>query len=418
MPPIKLRDSAPKRTLDDIFSEPDDLGLLSVKPKASSSGPIELAKFEEINSFFKAHGREPLSSGDLSEKTLSRRLASFRKNKELSQALIPLDRHDLLVDLNNPESDAGFSLSSPQDDRDFEIDESASSLEDILNSDSFSVFDEGDDSIFDLTHVHAVDDRATPDEIAQRKPCNDFRRFEKLFNDVREGIKSKSLKVTRFKQASQISQGDFFILQGVICFIDEVGETRETKNGHFDARLRVIFDNGTESNLLLRSLGKALHLDGTGRRVIPDPSTVEDAFNNVTHKDKLSGQIYFLRSLTNNAQLKAIPNLIKIGFTSGTVEDRVKNAEKDPTFLEAPVKILGAMDCYNLNPNKFETLIHGFLHAQRIQMKLVSMDGSSYQPKEWFSVDFDTAREVARRIIDGTIVNYRMDNTTARIVHK
>lgn len=416
MPPIKLRDSAPKRTLDDIFSEPDDLDLLNVRAKSTQVASVQQTRFEEINDFFDTHSREPSSRGDLNEKTLARRLASIRASEELSASLKGYDRHELLSESSEVKEE--FFLANPDADNDFQIDESASSLDDILNSDSFRAFDDGDDSIFNMTHVNAVDDRATPDEIAQRKPCNDFRRFEKLFNDVREGIKSKSLKVTRFKQASQISQGDFFILQGVICFIDEVGETRETKNGHFDARLRVIFDNGTESNLLLRSLGKALHLDSTGRRVIPDPSTVEDAFNNVTHKDKLSGQIYFLRSLTDNAQLKAIPNLIKIGFTSGTVEDRVKNAEKDPTFLEAPVKILGALDCYNLNPNKFEILIHGFLHAQRIQMKLVSRDGTSYQPKEWFSVDFDTAREVARRIIDGTIVNYRMDNTTARIVHK
>ena len=41
--------------------------------------------------------------------------------------------------------------------------------------------------------------------------------------------------------------------------------------GRTDARLRVIFDNGTESNLLMRSLQRALHKDEAGRR-ITDPT--------------------------------------------------------------------------------------------------------------------------------------------------
>lgn len=111
-------------------------------------------------------------------------------------------------------------------------------------------------------------------------------------------------------------------------------------------------------------------------------------------------------------------HLIKIGYTEQTVEERTKNAERDIAFLEAPIRILASIECYNLNPNKFESLIHGFLHAQRLQMTLVGKDGKTYSPREWFSVPLDTAREVVRRIIDGSIVHYRMDNTTGRLVGK
>ncbi|MDY0207756.1 MAG: GIY-YIG nuclease family protein, partial [Pseudomonas sp.] len=137
-----------------------------------------------------------------------------------------------------------------------------------------------------------------------------------------------------------------------------------------------------------------------------------------SHKDKRAGQIYFVTTMSDNPALRAIPNLIKIGYTEQTVEERTKNAERDTAFLEAPVKILASMECYNLNPNKFESLIHGFLYAQRLRMTLVGRNGKSYHPNEWFSVSLEDAMEAARRIIDGSIVKYRMDNTTGRLVRK
>ena len=143
-----------------------------------------------------------------------------------------------------------------------------------------------------------------------------------------------------------------------------------------------------------------------------------DAFNNISHKDKRAGQIYFVTTLSNNPALTAVPNRLKIGYTELTVEERTKNAERDIAFLESPVKILASIECYNLNPNKFESLIHGFLHAQRLKMTLTGKDGKTYKPREWFSVPLETAMEVVRRIIDGSIVHYRMNNTTSRLVKK
>jgi len=226
------------------------------------------------------------------------------------------------------------------------------------------------------------------------------------------------VKAARFQQASQVQPGDAFILEGVMCLIDEVGEYREDGDGRYDPRLRLIFENGTESNHLLRSLAKRLYQDPTGRRIIRDAESVVDAFNNVNHKDKRAGQIYFVTTLSDKPALREIPNLLKIGYTELTVDERTKNAERDTAFLEAPVKKLASIECYNLNPNKFETLIHGFLHAQRIKMTLTGRDGKAYHPREWFSVPLDTAREVVKRIIDGSIVQYRMDNTTGRLVKK
>ncbi|MDY0135213.1 MAG: GIY-YIG nuclease family protein, partial [Atribacterota bacterium] len=257
-----------------------------------------------------------------------------------------------------------------------------------------------------------------PDEIAQQTHCADFYKFESIFKDIQAKLKSGELQHVHFQKELQIREGDAFIMEGVLCLVDEVGEYKEDNFGRPNPRLRIIFENGTESNHLLRSFGRRMYKDKTSRRIIQDADSVVDAFNNVSHKDKRAGQIYFVTTMSDNPALRAIPNLIKIGYTEQTVEERTKNAERDTAFLEAPVKILASMECYNLNPNKFETLIHGFLYAQRLRMTLVGRNGKSYHPNEWFSVSLEDAMEAARRIIDGSIVKYRMDNTTGRLVPK
>ena len=419
MASIKLRGKQPRQTLDDIFAGPDEFGLLNVKPKAKTLGRIEEGRFEEINVFIDQNGREPSSEGDLSEKGLARRLASFRRSKELCEALQAMDRHSLLQFDNAQEEEEFELLNLPEEGiPDFEIDHSASSLDDILNSSTFDSLNGGDSSIFEMAHIKPIEERDTPDEIAQRKACADFYQFESLFRDTLKQIQDGTVDVIPFSREYQIEEGDMFIYSGSVVLVDEIGEYQEDEGGRYNPRLRVIYDNGTESNLLLRSLGRGLYKDPHGRRIVRDANSVIDKFNNVSHKDKRAGEIYFVTSLSDNPALKAVPNLLKIGYTEQTVEDRIRNAEKDTTFLEAPVRILGAFECYNLNPHKFETLVHGVLHAQRLQMTLTGKDGKTYHPKEWFSVDLETAKQVVQRIIDGSIVNYRMNNTTGKLVSK
>jgi len=422
-------------TLDDILNGPDEFGLLDVQARrVGRNAPLELTNFEEISAFADVHGRPPSQEGDLSEKLLARRLAGYQTNPALHDTLSPYDRHGLLIvaDAAPANETLGSSPAAVRADsepsgaatdhgpmRKPSMDaEEVTSLDDIFASAEFSELDLGDDSIFDIRHVPAVSDREQPDEIAQRTVCHDFYEFEHIFRDLHEGLKNRSIQTTRFQQSSKVQEGDAFIMEGVLCLIDKIGEHRLDSTGRYDPRLRIIFENGTESNHLLQSLAKRLFADETGRRIVRDPESVVDAFNNISHRDKRAGQIYFVSSLSDNPTLKAIPNLIKIGYTEQTVEERTRNAARDIAFLEAPIKILASIECYNLNPNKFETLIHGFLHAQRLTMTLTGRDGKTYNPREWFSVPLDTAREVVRRIIDGSIVQYRMDNTTNRLVKK
>lgn len=432
MPPIRhsRRKAADRPSLDDIFSGPDEFGLLDVQYKPTSQGaPLEVTNFEAINAFVDQYGRPPSPEGGLTEKLLARRLAGYQRNDDYQSALRPYDRHSL-IPTKSDASDTADDLSSLEmnslsacvesaaSDHSAGGSENVTSLEDIFSSAEFGELDHGDQRIFDIAHVPTVSEREQPDEIAQRKVCRDFYDFEHIFRETQKGLKSGKIKTVRFQQASQVSEGDIFILEGVLCLIDEIGEHRLDSQGRFDPRLRVIFENGTESNHLLQSLAKRLYIDDTGRRIVREAESVVDGFNNISHKDKRAGQIYFVTTLSDNPALKSIPNLVKIGYTELTVEERTKNAVRDIAFLESPIKILATVECYNLNPNKFESLIHGFLHAQRLKMTLTGKDGKAYNPREWFSIPLDIAREVVRRIIDGSIVQYRMDNTTCRLVKK
>lgn len=432
---LSIKHAKRKRlSLDDILNGPDEFGLLDVEAKRfSSSSPPEISKFEEINKFIDREGRRPESTGELNEKLLARRLQSYIGNTQAHEAIRAYDRHNLLastVTQASPLQNTDIELTGAEKNTVGEIKEScsagiedvaveeAASLEDIFNSDMFSQMDFGDQSLFEMTHVPSIDSREKPEEVARRKVCKDFYKFEPIFENIHANLKTGEMQSVRYKNEAQMHEGDVFIAEGVVCLIAEIDEYRENSEGRYDPRMRVIFENGTESNLLLRSLGKRLWLDETGRKIVRQTDSQIDDSNTVSDQDKRAGQIYIVTTKSENPILKSIPNLVKIGYTEHTVEQRTKNATRDTAFLEAPVRILAAMDCYNLNPNKFETLIHGFFHAQRLNVTLTGRDGRAYHPREWFSVPLEVVREVVKRIIDGSIVNYRMDNTTTTLVRK
>lgn len=291
------------------------------------------------------------------------------------------------------------------------------SLDDILASDTLGLLDTGDESLFNLRHVPRYEKRDMPEDIAQRKHCDDFYRFETLFEKVHQQLNAGELETKSFQKESQISEGDMFILNGMLCIADQAGKESVGAGKKFNPRLRVVFSNGTESNLLLRSLARALYKDESGRRILQRDNTFNE-LQGITHHDNRVGAVYILQSLSQNPKIQSIRNLYKIGYTEHSVESRIIDADKDRTFLEAPVRIVTTFECYNFNPHRFERLIHAMLGQQRVNMTLRSQDGSTYKPREWFDVELDTAREVIRRIIDGSIVDYRIDNTTGKLLRK
>jgi hypothetical protein len=399
-----------KLSFQEILESASSLGLLSkIKAKQSRSHNSQIIeRFEAINLFIDKNRREPIiNSTNFDERLLANRLIGF-KNNNPTKELIMIDRHGILNKLSKPLSNNNKPLKPLKE---------VTSLKDIFKSDRLGVLKQNSLDIFNLKNIPKIE-KEMPDEIAQRIVCEDFYNFESLFQNAHKKIKSQSVEVIPFKQGSQINKSDIFVLRGMLCLVDEISEFKGKADEPYNPRLRVIFENKTESNLLLRSLAAALYKDENSRRLLATSDDIVAAFNNISHKDKRTGVVYIVASLSNNQAIKSIPNLYKIGYTELTVEERTRNAENDTAFLEAPIRIIASIECFNLNPNKFETLIHAFLSSQRLLIDLYSKDGKRYKPQEWFSVPLDTARETIKRIIDGTIINYRIDNTTGKIILK
>ncbi|XKH61344.1 GIY-YIG nuclease family protein [Halomonas sediminis] len=441
------RDPSKQPTLDDIFDEPDELGLLNVAPRPASTPSADqrlVATLHGIEAFVRDFGREPQQDADdLSEAMLAVQLAALRGNPEHAELLVGWDTYGLLRasedDLESARPDGSATGSEGKDSgedektyrmpsdavpapaaREVASPEAVTSLDDIWDSDPLGLLGGGEESaesIFDLTHVPETSERDMPNEIAQRTHCDDFYRFEGLFEQVREELREGDAEAVPFQKESQINEGEVFVLNGMLCITDQVGTESVGAGRKFNPRLRVVFDNGTESNLLLRSLARALYKDETGRRILRPDSTF-DSMQGITHHDKRTGIIYILRSLSNDPALKGIRNLHKIGYTEKALESRLSGAERQQTYLEAPVQVVASFDCYNLDPRRFEHLVHAMLHQQRVNVLLHSRDGGTYRPREWFDVELNAARETVMRIVDGTIAQYRIDNTTGRLIKK
>lgn len=414
------------QSLEDILDSDDELGLLKIKerPRTLTTQGRAEAGFLEINDFIDKNSRLPTEFRDESEKKLAWRLKAIKENPERFNIPADFDVFGLLTadhaeDEAHPEQtlspesiaeDPGTYEAPPKE---------VFSLDDILESDDLGLLTGGEESIFEAKHVSfEKDDRDTPDFIAQQTPCDDFWRFDSLFKGLTASLAEGKAKSVRFQMASQIDKGDFFIVRGVTCLVDQVGEDNWV-DGKNNPRLRVIFDNGTEANLLKLSLARALYKDDHGRRILLDADTaVTDRMTGITHLDKRTGVIYILKPRTPIPALRDYGELYKVGYSEGTTEDRISNAEKEATYLGSAVEIATEFECYNLNPQRFESLVHGFLAERRLNLSFVGDSGKTHHPKEWFTVPLKDLIEVIQRVVDGTIVEYKIDATTGRIVKK
>jgi hypothetical protein len=195
-----------------------------------------------------------------------------------------------------------------------------------------------------------------------------------------------------------------------------MGEVFSNAQGRRDARLRVIFENGTESNLLMRSLQRALHKDEAGRR-ITNP-TAGPLFTDKWEPDDIeSGTIYVLQSLSNHPFVAEHRQLIhKIGVTGGKVETRIANAAHDATYLLADVEIIATYKLADINRAKLETLFHRIFAPAQLDLTIPDRFGHPVRPREWFLVPLPVIDEAVQRIRDGSITNVIYDPKTARLV--
>ena len=281
----------------------------------------------------------------------------------------------------------------------------------------------GGPEITELRHVRSGAEKRAAEEIANRQACADFDAFAPLFERVQDDLKT-GVRTTRpfvkdagFSKAD-IAAGQFFILGGQTAYVATVGEPVKAPNGDSDARLRVIYSNGTESDLLLRSLQRALYKDEAGRR-ITEPSAGPLFSGESEDDDQASGTIYVLRSRSDHPDVAAHRDVLhKIGVTGGSVERRVANARLDPTFLMADVEIVDAYTLYNIDRVRLEAIIHRVFDRARLEIGIKDRFGQTIAPREWFLVPLFVVRDAIAKIKDGTIVDYDYDPVIAGLVHR
>lgn len=384
-----------------------ELGLELTPIKAAARTAQEerlIAGFEEILRFVEDHGHAPQhgEERDIFERLFAVRLDRLRVLTEAHPLLLPLDAHGLL-------QEAPSLVTTGQGEA---LDD------DALLAELGVVGEDGVDDITQLRHVRSFEERKALEDIASRTPCTDFDRFEPLFERVEGDLKSGLRKTLRFGRDASVEKGNFFILGGQMAYVAEVGEPVRTPNGESNARLRVIYSNGTESDLLERSLQRALYKDETGRRVTDDDHG--PLFGDTLEPDDIvNGTIYVLRSLSNNSYVVEHRELIhKIGITGGKVETRIANAEKDPTYMLAKVEVVATYKLSNLNRMRLENLFHRIFQGARLELTIEDRFGNPVKPREWFLVPLHVIDEAVRRIQDGSITDYVYDPTQAMLVRQ
>jgi Meiotically up-regulated gene 113 len=384
----------------------DALGVEVAPLKVSSRTPREeriIAGFEDILRFHQAHGRAPLhdEGRDIFERLYAVRLDQLRKLPEAQTLLANLDGPGLL---------SGTAVAQIDVDA---LDEDALLAE--LGIDAESV----QSGITVLRHVRPYVEIKAAEEVANRTPCTDFDRFKPLFEEAGAGLKAGSWMTKPFVKNASIELGDFFIIGGQIAYVAEMNEGAKTKDGRDNPRLRVIFDNHTESNLLLRSLSRSLYPDGdtpVGRRLIRKDDG--PLFSSTAEPDDIeTGTIYVLRSLSSHPFIAEHRELIhKIGVTGGKVETRIAGAEKDATYLLADVEIVATYKLHNLNRTKLENIFHRLFGAAQLDLTIEDRFGHPVKPREWFLVPLNVIDEAVQHIRDGSITEVIYDPKTARLV--
>lgn len=400
---MKIDNSRPIRSLDDIFNDPAADELLAKPKKVQVTYDPEVEKFKEIESWVKEHnGKEPEKTTDLSrlgERKLASRLKGIREDPERIELLKPYDKLGLLK----------------QEDQNVALKEKVShekmtfnSLDDILNDDS-ALFDNSGQSLnsklFDTGSLNAY--KKSQENIAKnkskRKTMDDFNKYRPMFKKVQAELTSGKRHLVRYGN-NKLKLHGFYVLKGQLMYIESIGSEFKNNNRSdtdTDARLHVIYDNGTENfplrNGLIASLYGSRQRGGGGKIVTEPDNKFEFGAN-----DQITGYVYVLKLLSNNADVKRIQEdhpLYKVGFTSGTVERRIANAENESTYLYGPVKVVAEYQVINLNPEALETALHHALSQYRLDVDIKAANGKIIHPREWFVVDFETINDIINEIM-------------------
>jgi hypothetical protein len=386
--------------LDELETELSEFAAPEAKGGRPPREERVIAGFEEIQRFVEKHGHAPQhgEDRDIFERLYAVRLDRLRTLPTYRILLAPLDHQGLLGDAT--------TVAEPS--ADYDVDQLAAELGSTASADDITV----------LRHVRTSADKRAAEEIADRKRCEEFETFKPLFERVEADLKT-GLRQARPIEAGRraIEAGDFFVLDGITLYIADVGEPLKTTAGEVDRRLRAVFANGTESNLLLRSLQRAFYNDPAARRLVSPESGQLSFGGELEANDIESGTIYVLRSLSDHPYVAQHRDLIhKIGVTGSKVESRIADAEHDATYLLAKVEVVATYKLAGINRTRMENLFHRLLASARLNITITDRFGQPVQPQEWFLVPLFVVDEAVERIKNGTITNYVYDPETARLV--
>ena len=369
--------------------ESEDGDLFKPKPKrhVATADDHLIDSFNKITLFVRNYGRMPdANADDLSEAVLGTQLNTIKSDKKKSETLEAYDELGLL-----------------------ELEKAPESLDDLFK-DYSDLFGE-EKNIFDVDKLpqskRVVENTG---ESAKREPIRDFEKtFKHLFVDQQSLLASGSRKLSPFHSIDQLLPGNFYVYDGLMCFVPEFKDVERKAGGYSQQRILVLFENGTRSNMYKRSLAQRLYEGG---------AVVVDANYDLSQDDdEAVGRIYLLESLSEDPRVKMIKNLYKIGVTTGSVANRIRNASIDPTYLMAPVHVL---EDYRLtgeyNPQKVEALIHKVFGHVKVDLEITDKDGLSYKPTEWYSAPHSAIVEAIDLIASGEIINYHYDSERQLII--
>lgn len=378
------------------LQESDKFGLLkkrAVEKPSSEQIPLVNA-FEEIVAFYEEYGRLPECNNEsLREFQLYHRYNAICKDFNKLSFLRDYDLNNLL------------------EDRTAEIE----TINKLKKEDVHGLLAAEPLEIFKLRHVQ---ERIAPEYISRRKFCHDFIKYEDKFREIADDLKSKRRKLVNYASDS-LRPGRFYVLGGIILYLESVdgaSDEYDYKSGarvRYDGRTTIIFDNGTTSDMLFRSLDKALQKDGFA---ISEKTNDNYSVIEIKDEDVRNGYIYILRTKNNN--LSKYKNLYKIGCTTSTVSDRIKNALKEPTYLFSEVEVVSALRCYNIVPEELEEKIHTFFNSQRLNIEIYDKDNNLFRPREWFVVNLDSIKEAVQLILEGVQDEYYYNPSIQEIVKR
>lgn len=396
---------AKKEVTDEDRELLEELGIESESAPTGGRSHREqriIAGFEEIMRFVEEHGRSPEhgEGRDIFERIYAMRLERIRASAECRAIVADMDKQGLLKHSTEPMPE--FVEETAEDDA-------------LLAA--LGVTPTPDEDIAKLVHVRPREEIKAAEEIAQRTPCADFEKFKPVFDQVQHELAKGVRQTLPYKDNMEVRLADLFILDGQKVFIAELGEEIVTGyDGRPNRRLRAIYDNGTENNILLRSFQRSLHKDKASRRI--SDSDLGPLFSSEETEDDLpTGFIYVLRSKSENEFVSKNRMVIhKIGVTGGDVKSRISNAKKDPTYLLAEVEVVETFKLSNINRKTLEELLHRFFEKVRLDIAFKDRFGAAVEPREWFLVPLEAIESAIEKLMAGTLHKFRYDPETASVV--